>query len=227
MQDKNKKNILSMVALLALALLIVSLFLPVLTLDYSTILEKNGYNKPDLYWRMDKYFAFIHYSVYDKRDVKNQSEFHRYKFFNFFIIETGDHSIKDEFSPISTYEKTSTEQSYLFTEKTAAMTWFVFGIVTFLLCLFFCYRGIRYCTVKKTKDFLFLFIIGLIFSFVYITLNYFSNDFADVNNLGYNKYMTFEFGFYLFYLSIFLFFVVFIVQNYFLDLPKETDIIIK
>ncbi len=225
MQDKNKKNILKIFAFIATSLTIVSMCLSVVSLDYSNILEKNGYQKPDLYWRMDSSFLFFHYSVYDYRDQNNSSEYHRYNLFYFFIFETGDKSISDSFSHVNFYDGISVDKEIFFTDSATSITWLLFAFVILLLCIFFCYRGIKYCTIKKTKDFLFLGIIGLIFSFVFIVLRYFAYDFVDINELGYTKYFNFEYGFYVFYVSIFLFFVVYFIQKYFLDLPDETDVI--
>jgi len=227
MQDKNKKTILNLIALIAASLAIVSMFLPTVSLDYSNVLEKNGYQKPDLYWRGESSFTYTHYSVYDDRNQDTPSEYHKYKLFNFFIFETGDKSISDTFSTVTFYDKISVDKEAFLTDSNASIIWSVFGLIILLLCIFFCYRGIKYCTVKKTKDFLFLGIIGLIFSSVFVLLNYFSYDFADINELGYSKYFNFEYGFYVFYVSIFLFFVVYFIQKYFLDLPDETDVIKK
>ncbi len=220
MQEKNKKLLLNLIILFSIAFFIAILFVPITSVNYSDVLEKNGYENPNLYWKYEQALLLRKYSVYNKDD--NPSEYHRYSDeLNLFSFEIGDKTLSDSFTEFSFY------RSY-FSNRDNPFSMFLSGILSILFVVFgiaffsyFCYNGFKSINVKKSNYFLYLGILYIVAFTFYCIISYYFYDFMDVKNLGYTDVFTFEYGFYINIAIIILFFIAFFIQQYFLVFPDE------
>jgi len=221
MQEKNKKLLLNLVILFAIAFFIAIFFAPITSINYSDVLEKNGYENPNLYWKYEKGFFLRCYSIYNK-DKNNPSEYYRYSDeLDLFSFEFGDKTLSDSFNEFSFYRSyRSNRDNHLsiFMYGISGILFLIFGIVFFS---YLCYNGIKSINIKKSNYFLYLGTLYLFAFIFYCILSYYFYDFMDVKNLGYADVFTFEYGFYINIASIILFFIAFFIQQYFLVFPDE------
>lgn len=224
MQDKHKKIILNIIILSALASTFVSLFSPITSIDYSDVLEKNGIKDPTLYWKYERSLILHHYSVYYSNNEVN-SEYHRYSD-DFYIInfESGDKSLADEFSSLSFYRSYLSNRDNPFATGLSNIINLTCLIFVFLLFVFLVYKGIKNIYVGNNKYFLYIAILLIISLIIFLIMTYYLFDFMDYKNLGYTDVINLGYGFFTIIASTFLFLIVFFMQKYFLDLPKETKI---
>ncbi len=213
MQNKDKKTILNLIIICALAFAIVGFFVPVSSVSYSDVLVENGYEQPDLYWVKSGSLLSDYFSVYDYRDSNKPSEFHRYTFFNFLKFENGEPS--GEFSSITDYDSNVENNwegplSYSLIRNIE----FIFSLLLFLLFIFFCYKIFKNNAFKQNNLILYLGLVVLVTFFYALFSYYYGTILRDVNNLGYANVLKFEYGFYLTILSIILLLSLYILKKY-------------
>jgi len=218
MKNEHKEILLNLIVLAAVAIAIVSLFVPIIGVDYSDI-EKNMGIEDFSYVKTYYGPLTAHIIVSDSLESDDAHEYHTYWFFGFFKFETG--------TPIE-YESAHLKNPYDF-YITASNNYLYLLFVSFFmgmsiypfLFIYFSYRGIQNIDIKKTKYFLYLGIVNLISLISFLIGGYFLVNSFDVNNVGYVNFITFQYGFYLVITSVILFFLSYIMQNYFIDYSEK------
>jgi len=219
MKEKTKKNLLQLIVLAAIASAIVSVVVPIYTLDYSDIWTKQGYEKPDVYGKLEASIIIWHYTAYDNRDPDSPSEFHDYIIMNIYSFKIGE--------PFGIISSEHAERVYISKlsslSNLASMFYIVYEVIGFSLIIFFCIKGIKTLNIKKTKYFLYLSIFIFISSVCFTLGSYYFFGVVDVDNFGYTNFITFGYGFYTGIISIILFLSAFFIQNYFIDYPDKFE----
>ena len=223
MQEKNKKTLLKIIFLSAIALMITSIFSPIISFDYSDVLKEYGYNNPDWYWTAEGSLFVDKLSVFTFSEEMNKkvSEFYRYTILALFRIEIGE---KGDWTEITDY---NIDKETLFSKGLTSMVGFVFSSILLFLFIYFCYSYIKYNYNynRKNKYLLFLGFVTLILVIFKIIGVYMNIDYHDTQNIGYTNFLTFGYGFYLACIGIFLFFISYFIQYYFLNFSnnKKSD----
>lgn len=221
MKEKDKKILLNMIVLVAISLGFISLFAPTISNDYSDLLKKLGTENPEKYTKHEITPILIHSIAYDFSNPDNPSEYHIYNFFQFLKFETGTPRETDyahETNPDLYYINQASNFSNIF------VMFYIIASITFpLLLIYFIYKGIKNI-YNKTRYFLYVGSIILISVVIFMVGMYYSINSLDIYNLGYIDITTIEYGFYLGIVTIVLFFLAYILQNYYLEYPKEKTI---
>jgi len=221
MQEKNKKTILNIIIIFSISLTTASLFTPILKFDYSDVLTAHGYENPEWYWTYESTVFYSHRTEYYFGENTNEkpSEYHFYKIFHgMFNIESG----KSSAVIVSEYNR---GESPFISNTITQMITMILAVIFLFSGVYFIYKGIKLCFIKKNKYFLYIGIICLIGLTGFILASYYDFYFADSNNLGYINFIQPGYGFYLFCIAIALMFMAYIIQSYYLDLPKEETIL--
>lgn len=222
MQEKNKKTILNIIILMAISFAFISLFAPINCIDYSDVLEQNGYENPDLYWKKETSFLLNHLSEYDYRNSENHQEFHRYSLFHLLNFETGEPT--GEFSTVNDYDILSENNKNPPISYTLYnMLELIISFLLFVIFIFFSVKIINKKSNKKDKYILYNSITILIIFILSIASAFYLNYFKDHNNLGYMDAWTFGYGFYLMIVSITLFFIAYFMKRYFFEFKRKTQ----
>ncbi len=97
------------------------------------------------------------------------------------------------------------------------------GMILYSLFFYFSYKGIKYCGIKKTRFFLYSAI-----TMILNTVSVFLGTFFIFDHFGFNtKYIRFELSFYYMMLSIILFSIAYIIQSRFIDYSEDKPTIEK
>ncbi len=221
MKEKTKKTVLNIIILMAISFAFVSFFAPISCLDYSDVLEQNGYENPDLYWKTETSMLLSHFSEYDCRNSEKPQEFHRYILFKFLKFETGIST--GEFTSISDYDISSENDKNLqLSNSLINMARILISFFFFVLFIYFSYKIIKNIENKPDKYILYNAILFIII-FVYVIISgIYINYLKDVNNLGYMDAWYVGYGFYLIIGSIVLFFMAYFLTRYSLDYKEKT-----
>jgi len=194
---KNKKLLLNLIILLAVAFSIVSLFAPVISYDNSPWYNDYGL-KPSEYWKHD-------YGIFYNHDLRGDKSVNVYRILHIIEFKEGkiglsiwDSSIITNFSFI-----------------------LISGILLFSLFSYFCYKSIKVDDHKKTR---YLFYAGI--SMV-ATISAFILSLHSTAGSFYNSRFPGEvvfklgYGFYCMLAASILFFVAYSIQYYFVDFSEE------
>lgn len=88
----NKKTLLKIVILTAIILSVISLFVPMIIMDYSDVLndlEKQGYETPEIYSKLENSILLWIYSVYNYNNPDSPPVHQSYRLFNLIEFEKG------------------------------------------------------------------------------------------------------------------------------------------
>jgi len=221
MQEKNKKTILNIIILMAISFAFISLFAPINCIDYSDVLEQNGYENPDLYWKIEQSIFLKDFSEYDYRYPDSPQEFHRYTIFHFLKFETGIST--GEFTSISDYDVSSENNKNLqLSNSLINMAGILISFFFFVLFIYFSYKIIKNLENKPGRYILYNAVLFIIIFVSVIISGIYINYLKDVNNLGYMDAWYFGYGFYLMIGSIVLFFMAYFLTRYYLDYKEKT-----
>ncbi len=221
MKNKDKKTILNLVALAAVAFSVATLFTPVASWNLLDIYKDAGVDNPCefglSYWSTEVSTLFIRLKHTD-----DNITVYNHLFFAFIPIasEGWEQRYIGE-SKVTNYEF-SIDPQVPSSRATTVMSTIVFGVVLLVLLLYTTLKGFKYCEVKKTKWFFYSgFItismgIGLLIT-VFFDINYFDN----WPHGNYTDYIRLEYGFFYIVISSVLFFTAYIIQNYFIDFSKD------
>jgi hypothetical protein len=222
MQIKNKKTFLEIIILAAITFAFISFFAPFNCIDYSDVLEKNGYKNPDLYWKQERSLLSTHHIEYDYRNSENPQEYHRYTFFNILKFERGETT--GEFSNVNDYDILSDNN------KNPPISYSIFNMaglivnsLSFSFFVYISYKIIKIKPYKTDKYILYNIIILLIILSTMITGAIYINNVKDVNNLGYMDSWTLGYGFYLMFGSIILFLSSYFIKRYIFEFKEKTQ----
>ncbi len=221
MKEKDKKILLNVIVLVAVILGFISFFAPTISADYSDLLKELGTENPEKYIKSKHAPLLHHHITYDFSNPDDPSEYHIYTFFQFFKFETGT------YREINSAHKLNPDLYYINQASNFLNVFFMLYILMLIilpiLLIYFIYKGIKNI-YNKTRYFLYLFILTLTTCVIFMIGMYYSINSQDINNLGYTDIITIEYGFYLSIATIVLFFLAHILQNYYLEYPKEKTI---
>ena len=217
MQNKNKKILLNLVFISAIALGITSLFVPTTRIDYSDLYEDSGYTNIERYAVLESSPILTRYVEYDFSKSNAPSENHRYSILTIFHFESGE-PVKIKAS-VYLNDTDYVIESYGLIDM-FSMIYVVFEIVLTAILFLLLYRGFKNM-YQKNRYFLYLGLVSLVIFVLTIIAIYYTENLADINNLGYTNYLTFQYGFYLGIVAIILFFTAHILQNYFIEHTEQ------
>lgn len=233
MQEKNKETVLKIIILTAIILTAISFFAPMASIDYSDVLddlEKQGYNPPRTYVKKEVSLVLWKHSIYDFSDPNSPSEHHSYRLFNLIEFET-EKPINIDSTLINPkdLDLLNEKGDIFFSTNIASLIYVALFPIGLAIFIYLIYKGFKNIGIKKTKYFLYLSILTPIISILFIAANYFYIDTIDFYNLNYINYMIIEYGFYIGMAGIILFFIAYILQQYFIKitekkLPEDADI---
>jgi len=221
MRDRDRK-ILLVILIISILLSLSAIFLPIFGINYADILEKNGYERPKIYWKTESSFIFRHFSIYDFREDRDNSEFHRYWMFGQ-KFDFGNTTLINEFTNPSYEEKIMNDVDNPRAYSASALLYAIAGIVSLIIFIYFSYKVYKNLDNKKNRYFLylgFLIFIGLFLRYIY---DYYGQRFSDVNNLGYAESIYLTYGFYTMLFSGILFIILYYLKNYFIKNLNKPD----
>ncbi len=200
MKNKDKKNLLTLIAILAVAFSIAQFFFPVYsfsTYDYNEEYKTN--------WKKENYIffsRFIHYDSNDKVDSIIS--------YPFYIESSSKYQYNINLDK---------DENFSLRSGKALPTLFVIISVISLYFMFFyfCYRSFRFCGKEKTRYFLFTAVIMLLFMSFFMIGTYMilSQTFQNIFLIRLNL------SFYYMIISIFLFLLAYILQNRYIDYEED------
>jgi hypothetical protein len=220
MHKKNKKLLLNLIVLSAIACAVVSVLAPCISLDLSNLLEEYGYEDPDYYHIIEVSPVIWHVTTHDFRDPSNPTIGHEYIFLN--LLTFGDGKGIDINTIVVKDPKVYFGESNSII-NVLSIIYVILDVLVFSLFFYFFYMGIKNIGVKKTRYFLYSTILGVIILVLFVIGSYYVFDIIDLDNLGYIYFVNFGYGFYLGILSIILFFIVYIIQQYFWIFSEEKN----
>ena len=219
MKNKDKKLMLNLFVLIAIALTIASIFTPSLSSNSLDYYEKGGftYNDVGFKWVVDSSIIFSRWTV----SIGNITAA-KYFIFGFFPYETELwKEVNLEGLQIMSYDLISEDVA---PSSNILITGILLIIFTLLISFFyFYYRGIKNCSRKKTRYFLYDGIIVLFIAIISFFVFNFSLNLIESNKtwLELTDYIKFEYGFYYMIISSVLFFSAFVLQNFFIDYSED------
>ena len=224
MEKKYKKTLLDLIIITAIAMTIISLFLPIICIDYSDV-YKNEYNEePDKYAKLENSILLWHYAYYDLSNPEEPYENHQYRLFNIIKFETGKPiDIQSNIVSLEEREFLTNNGDFFFSTNIAIYIYMAFIPIGLAVYIYLCYKGIKNIGIKRTKYFLYLALLSVIIFIVYIVGNYFFLETLDIRNIGYSKHMTTGDGFITGLISVTLFFIAYVTQQYFIKIDKNSD----
>lgn len=220
MQEKNKKTILNIIIIFFIASITAGLFTPVIKFDYSDVLKAHGYENTEWYWTYESTVFYSHRTEYYFGENTNEkpSEYHFYKIFHgMFNIESG----RSTAGIVSEYNR---GESPFISNIITQMITMTLAVILLFSGVYFIYKGIKLCFIKKNKYFLYLGIMGSIGITSFILASYYYFYFSDNSNLGFINFIQPGYGLYLFCIAIALIFAAYIIQSYYLELPEKQSL---
>ena len=222
MKEKDKKLLLKLIVIVAIAIGFLYLFVPSFFIDFSDLSKYSGVENPEKYVKIEYAPFLIHEIAYDFSNSDDPSEYHIYYFLNILKFETGearDISSPHMQNPDIYYINKSSNFINIF-----YMSTFLALIIVPILIFYFLYKGFKSIDNKKTKYFLYAGFVNLIVFVFYITAYFYFIKSMDIYNLGYTSFINIGYGFYLVIISIILFFFAYILQNYYIKYQKEKTV---
>jgi len=221
MQEKNKKNLLNLIVLVAIALLLVSSFLPMFCIDYSDIQKDIGNEDPKKYSKVDASLFLWHYSEFDFTNPNSSYEFHSYRLFNLISFKTGEPvDIESNLIFKEDQEGFVNRGDVIFSNNLINIIYAALAPLGLALFFYMSYKGIKNIHFKKTRYFLYIGISASLVIIAFFVLFYYYLYIADFYNWGYTNYMTFDYGFYTAITSVVLFLTAFFIQKYLIYYKK-------
>lgn len=226
MKNKDKKFVLNLFALIAVALTIASIFTPLYSSDALDHFKDMGYEYEDISfrWLVESSILYSRWNI----AIGNITGI-KYFIFGIFPYETQEFKeINIEGLQLSSYELISEG-----VEPQSNMTIIIISLLISVLLLisffYFCYKGIKSCVRKKTRYLLYAGFISFFITFGSLFVFYFNLNFIQSKNdwLHFTDYVKLEYGFYYMIISIILFFIAFILQNYFVDYTEDKSTVEK
>jgi len=218
MRIKNKKTILKIIMLGAIASAIVSLFVPNVTFDYLDVLKKNGNEYPEVYCKIEYSPLIIHFVGYNYEDGENPIVYDRYKIL-YGLIKTESGKGKGiHFSGTTDYDITNSDN--LLVSKAGFDFLTIVGLIFFLVLFsYFCYKIFRE-DEYNTRYLLYESLLLLVIVIGYPISIYYSYYIIDINNMGFIDSLIFGYGFYLMIVSTVLFFISYLLKKHFFDIKE-------
>ncbi len=226
MKNKDKKFVLNLFALIAVALTIASIFTPLYSSDTFDYYKDMGYEYEDISfrWIVESSILFSRWNI----AIGNMTGV-KYFIFGIFPYETEEFKeMNIEGLQLASYELISED-----VEPRSNMVVIVISLLISILLLasffYFCYKGIKSCVRKKTRYLLYAGFISFFITFGSFFVFYFSLNLIESKNdwLQFTDYFKFEYGFYYMIVSIILFFIAFVLQNYFIDFSEDKSTVEK
>lgn len=222
----NKKTLLKIVILTAIILSIISLFVPMIIMDYSDVLDdlqKQGYDVPKRYSKLETSILLWIHSVYNYNNPDSPPVHQSYRLFNLIEFEKGKPiDIESALININDQDILNKRGDFLFSTNIASLIYIAIFPIGLAIFIYLIYKGFKNIGIKKTKYFLYLGILPSVIFILFLVGNYLYLSIVDFNDLGYTKYITLGYGFYTVIASIILFFIAYILQQYFIKIPEKT-----
>ncbi len=224
MENKHKKTILRLIVLSAIVLSITAMFTPIACYDGSDVLkELYGIENPEKYIKIELSPLLHHGAGYNFSDPDSPSEHHQYRFFNLLKFETGKPVTIDSSLYLSTLfdEPYPIEDDLFFSGNIAGLIYALLSPIFLFFYAYICYKGIENIGIKKTRYFLHIGILSSIVGIIFIATFYYLINIIDFGNWGLTNFITLGYGFYIGITATVLFFLAYIMQNYYVKYPKE------
>ena len=219
MNNKNKKNIMQLILISAIAFFIAGNIFPMIDFSYSEMLEETGGTKSLPYddFEIKHYFTAHYWSVRDEKFSEltgGPSEMSKWVILHLFVYTSTEGKTSDE-----VYDYIETESGAGDAQRTVVV---FMGLPLFCLLVvsvFFAVVSLKNSDKKHSRASLYAgvcFIIPLIMSVIMINYSFV----AVLGDGTWVHYLNYNLGFYYTIISITLYFVAFFMQRY-IEYPKK------
>jgi hypothetical protein len=226
MKNKDKKFILNIFILIAISLIIASIFTPLYSFNTIDHFESEGYTYEDIGFKW-----IFEYSIIFNRWTFTTENLTGIKYFIFGFIPF--ETLQWNKMNINQLESTSYNFISEGVEPSSnillIIAVLVSSIILFISFFYFCYKGIKFGVRKKTRYFLYAGVNACLINIISFLAFYFSLIVIESKNdwLKFTNFIKFEYGFIYMLISIVLFLIAFIIQYYFIDFTKDKTTVEK
>ena len=205
----NKKFLLNVIVISAVALSIAAIFTPISSFDMLDYYDSKDIQDPESHWSLHSYFFLAHYTF-----NKGSRTAERYGIFHVLYYDTPEWGeLNSGGNLVAKYGSVPSSNAL------NVMSFLVFGALGLFAYFYFCFKSLKVCGKKKTKFFLYSGIIGLaVISSSIISLNFNLNF---LYNSSLSDFIRLDYGFYYIVIASVLFIIAYFTQTYLVDFSEE------
>ena len=211
--NTSKKIVFDLIIFITIAFAVVSLIIPHYFFNSSDLYDNREY-----YWK-NEISPLLDHTIADDSKIDNDLAYPLYESYSFpggiVIYMEGAPPFNQAFDDYSSggFPLPTSAAQYRFVNLVGTMTLLV-------LFIYFSYGVVKEYRNKKTRYFLYIGILVLIWFFCDFFIAHIVYSGLEVYNSGLTNFVKFEYGFYLMIVVSVLFFIAYFMQDYLLDFPK-------